>query len=372
MIRRHDRYILKSFWATLAAVAIFFTVISVVLDMADRTSRVMRNWSEIEQRSGEPPWLIMVKFYATLVPFILLRILPFCVPMAAMFSLTRLARGREITPLLTTGVSLKRVVLPVLLSGCVVAAGMLATRAWLVPQLNRTHMKLARILSKSSPDRIKRVPHFHDPSGARVSCASFNVFEQRLEKVQVTFFGDDGTPLVLRWYPSLTWDAKKEIWTAQEGGQKIPFPESTADVGVLNREPIPPGARAPISAPSSLYEITLTRSRAAGLSFSESDELRRANPTNPRFVAMHHELWTVPISAIVLLLLALPFAVPLGVRNPIPGLLGSLGMAAVYFAGNYLFTKLGGSGDWHPILMAWLPAVVFGSLGLVLYLGMDG
>ncbi len=368
MIRRHDRYILKSFWASLGAVLIVFTVLSVVLDLSDRLSRVTRNWESIQDKSGQEPGVVLVKFYGALIPFIWMQMMPFCVPIAAAFSLARFNRHNEITPLLAGGVSMRRVLMPIIISGLLVALLMLAARAYVVPELSRDRMRYTRILSRASPDRIVHVPHFHDPSGARVSCAAFMPLDLKLEKAQVTFRDLDGTPRALYWYPILQWVQDQGQWIASEGGQYLPLKvgaESTKRVA------IPPGEAAPIEAPVSLYEITLARSRSGGLSFDESRELQRANPTNPRFVMMHHELYTGPLAVLVMLLIALPFYARVGVRNPIPGMIGSLGIAALYLGMTFLLGSVGSSGEYHPIVLAWLPTAIFGSLGLALYMGLE-
>ncbi len=133
MIRRHDRYVLKAFWASLGAVLLVFTVLSVVLDLSDRLSRVTRNWESIKDKSGREPGVVLVKFYVSLIPFIWMQMMAFCVPIAAAFSLARFNRHNEITPLLAGGVSMRRVLAPILVSGLLVALLILGARAWVVP-----------------------------------------------------------------------------------------------------------------------------------------------------------------------------------------------------------------------------------------------
>lgn len=367
MMRRHDRYILKAFWATFLAALLFLTIIVLVLDLSDRLSRVNRHWEGI-QAAGHEPAVVLVEFYATLIPFVWLRLVPFCVPLAAAFCLSRLNRHNELTSLLTTGVSMRRVVWPIVLSGLIVAGGMIAAREYVVPKLSRHHMKVARILSKSRPNRIARVPHFHDSTGNRISMTAYLPIDQKCEGVWITAWGEDGKPVRIQRYPELAWDGAQEVWIATRGGTSIPIDDVS---GELRRLPIPKGHIAPIKAHVSLLEISLTRQRSAGMSFTEMRELIRANPTNARFEMMFQELLTVPISTIVLLLLALPFCVHGGRRSALPGMLASLGMATLYFGGSFMLASLGGAGELNPVILAWMPTVVFGSLGIALFCGME-
>lgn len=367
MIRKHDRYVLKAFWANFLAVVFFLTLIVLVLDISDRLARVNRHWEGIKA-AGFEPGLVLVEYYATLIPFVWLRILPFCVPLAAAFCLSRLNRHNELTPLLTTGVSMRRIVAPIVISGVIVAGGMLVVREYLVPKLSRHHMKVGRVLSKSKPNRIARVPHFHDKGGARLSMAAFLPIDQVCEGASVSYWDPEGRPTRIERYPELTWDGTQEHWVATSGGQRIPL--GPGETG-LRQLPIPPGTVVDLEAHVSLLEISLTRARTAGLSFTELRALVAANPTNARFEMLFQELITVPVSVLVLLLLALPFCVHAGRESALPGLLNSLGIMALYFGATFLLASIGGAGEMHPVVLAWLPTAIFGSLGLALFLGME-
>ena len=368
MIRRHDRYVLRAFWASFLAVVVFFTLIVVVLDLADRFTKLNRQWEAVEA-AGHNPLMLLVEFYATLVPFVWLRILPFCVPIAAALTLARLHKTNELTPLLTAGVSMRRIVMPIVASGLVIAAAMMWAQSGLVSELSRRHMKLGRILGKRSPDRIGQIPHFHDPGGARLSMEAFMPLAHRMEAVWVTVWNDDGLD-ELRWYPELVWDADSRGWIADRGGERLP--NTGASLGVI-REPIPPGSRAPLQASLQLIEISLTLTSSLGLSYKEAAALERANPDMPRFVMSHHELYVGPVSAVLLLLLVLPFSVRVGRRtsSSIPGMMVAMGIGALFFGATYLAQALGGGGNLNPVVLSWLPTVVFGALGLALYLALD-
>ena len=368
ILRRHDRYVLRAFWGAFVAVVLFFTLIIIVLDLADRFTKLNRQWEAVKEL-GYQPLALLAEFYATLVPFVWLRILPFCVPIAAALTLARLHKTNELSPLLTSGVSMRRIVLPIVASGLVVSGAMMWAQSGLVSDLSRRHMKLGRILGKRSPDRIGQIPHFHDPSGARLSMEAFMPLAQRMEAVWVTVWGDEGLETLL-WYPELVWDDDRQRWIADRGGERIP--KMGPSLGV-RRERIPPGMQAPLEASLLLIEISLTLTSSLGLSFQEAAALQRANPDMPRFVMSHHELYVGPVSALLLLLLVLPFSVRVGRRtsSAIPGMLAAMGISGLFFGATYLASSLGGGGVFNPVVLAWLPTVVFGALGLALYLTLD-
>ncbi len=163
--RRHDRYVLAAFWSAFGAVLFFFTSIVVVMDLSERLPRLVNHWTGLVEKGYAPGWLIL-EFYLTFLPFILLKILPVCVPIAAAFALRRLSRKNELAPLVTSGISTRRIVLPLVLSGFVVSGGIVALRDAAAPSLGRRQMALARRLTKDKPDRVEKVPsmkYFHGP-----------------------------------------------------------------------------------------------------------------------------------------------------------------------------------------------------------------
>jgi lipopolysaccharide export system permease protein len=368
-LRRHDRHLLRAWAGTFGAVLVFFTVIVLVLDAADRLGRLGRGWAAV-RAEGRDPLLLVAEFYATLVPFMWLKILPFVTPMAAALCLSRIIRHNELVPLLMSGVSKRRLALPLLLSGVAVGGFSFLVQESLVPRLARRHAELGRLLSKSQPDRIQNVPHLHDPGGARLSMAAFLPLRPAMESVQLTFRDPGGETTAIRAYPEVTWDARAGAWVAPRGGVLVPLDRDRTG---MTRIPIPPGDAVPVEASPVLLEISASDKPPLGLSLAETRELARAHPDSPRITLMQHALFTQPVSALVMLLLTLPFAFSVGRRDawPLRGIVISGGVGAAFFAASYFCASLAAAGDLNPVVLAWLPTVVFGALGATLYLGMD-
>jgi lipopolysaccharide export system permease protein len=367
LLRRHDRYVLKAFWGSFGAVMLFFTVISVVLDLAERVRGLVRNWDELAAL-GHEPWLLLGRFYGTLIPFVWMRLVPVAAAMGAAFALARLARHNELAPLVTSGVSTRRLLLPIVASGALLAALLMAARETVVAPLNHEHLALHRLLTKRSPDRMTAVPHFHDPGGGRLSMNAYMPIGRRMEEAILTFRRGDGDVRVdLYAYPELAWSAERGRWVAPRGGYRSPL--DPQDPSVL-RYPLEPGSVAAIDASPSLIEISLDQGSSLGLSFAESAALLRANPNSARLVLSHHEQFTLPLSTVVLLLLTLPLCVNLQRKGALPGMVGAMGFGALFFAVGRICGSIAGTGDVNPVVMAWLPVAVFGSLGLALYASM--
>jgi len=364
--RRHDRYVLKSFWAALGAVLLFFTVIVVIVHLADRLGRIMRTADTLHD-AGYSPWLLGAEYYATLIPFVWVQILPLAAALAAAFSLSRLTRNNELAPLVTGGVSTSRVTLPIVLSGVLLAVLLFGMQEVLVPSMSRRNMELARLLNDREPDRITEVPHFEDPEGARLSMAAYHPMARRLEGALLTFREPDGTTKELRFYPLLEWREKEGRWFAVEDGTLFPPGEDTEGTVRIR---LPAGEEAPLGADVRLLEVSVLKELALGMSTRETAELVRADPDNPRLLYMYAEQFTRCLSPLVLLLLSVPFCLVLGRRSAIPGITAVLSAAAAHYAAAFLVVRLTSSGELNPVMLAWMPTVLLGAAGLALWLTM--
>jgi lipopolysaccharide export LptBFGC system permease protein LptF len=365
-LRRHDRYVLSAFWTQFGAVVLFFTVISVVLDLSERLARLLRFWEPLRAQGYQPAWLL-VEFYLTLIPFIWLQVVPICVPIAAALALARLARRNELAPLVTSGVPARRVVVPIVVSGVAVAGFLVGLREVAAPTLGREQLRVSRLLTKDKPDRISKVPHFRDAFGALLSMDAYMPIARRMENALLTLRDPTGLPVEIRSYPWLDWDVAGKRWVATEGGALFPLEQGRTGT----RREVPAGDPVPFHLDVGILDLTVTERGALGLSMRESAALVRAEPDNLRLVALHAAQWTGPLSAVVLLLLALPFAFRLDTKSPLPGLVSAIGVGALYYAAAVLVKGIGAGGDWNPVVVAWIPTVLFASLGVSLVAGMD-
>ena len=108
-----DRYVLQSFMrAYLYCIAAFLSI-WLIFDISDNISTFLDARVSL--------WLV-VKYYLTQVPQILVILLPVSLLLALLFCLGRMSRTNEIVSMLTAGVSIPRLLLPLLLIGLFTAA----------------------------------------------------------------------------------------------------------------------------------------------------------------------------------------------------------------------------------------------------------
>ncbi len=112
-MRLLDRYVLKNFLrAYFYCIAAFF-LIWLVFDISDNISVFL----DARVSAGE-----VVQYYLTQIPQIIVILLPVALLLALLFSLSRMSRRNEIVSMLTAGVSIPRLLLPLICMGLFTSA----------------------------------------------------------------------------------------------------------------------------------------------------------------------------------------------------------------------------------------------------------
>ena len=73
----------------------------------------------------------------------------------------------------------------------------------------------------------------------------------------------------------------------------------------------------------------------------------------------------------MLLLIGLPLSFHLGKGGVFRAFAKTLAIVALYFVAGSVLTDLGARGSLNPVVAAWSANVIFGALGIVLWLGIE-
>ncbi|MCC7138689.1 MAG: LptF/LptG family permease [Planctomycetes bacterium] len=366
IFRRHDRYYLKQYVAALAAALLFLSLLIVVYDLADRVDDLPKARDGI-RAAGRTVAGVLVEYYATLLPFVWMRLLPVAALIAAGFTFTWLARANELAPVVTAGVPAVRLLAPVILTGALLATAQSVARETVVPELSRRHDDLHRLFKRRGRgDRMTDVPHLFDANGGRLSMAAYAPGRRRMEGAFVTFRRKptaSGPRDVVWWYPVLDWDEATATWRATKGGVRCVL---EPDESGANAVALAEGEPAPLTMGHSLVELTVRQGAALGFSSDEIAALAEAYPDTPRFRLLLHQQRAAPVAIVVLLLLGLPFVFHLGKGRMFRSFVGTVAVVAAYQLVDGVATDVGARGAINPVVAAWGAHVIFGALGVVL------
>lgn len=314
---------------------------------------------------------VIVEYYAHQVPVTLPLILPGAVLLGSVFTLTQLARGNELVPMMVGGVSLRRLSLP-FFAAALGAAGLLG---WMglkvVPAAWR---EASRVREEIEGDTKRYGLVRQSPAGHSLAAAVY-VHDQRLLK-DATFVLVDARGRRVREIHCrrAVWDRGRGAWVAYEG-TIYPLENGTWKVertpeGGMRRAQIPIGKEGVLVDPG-LRPADLLSKGLLGrpLSLAEAIRLSRERPDVAAFRLEVYEKFFDPLAALVLLLFGLPIGIRVSASGSLPAALGmGVGVLVLFFAIKIPLHELAVKGIIPPLAAPVIPPAAFGLPGLALFL----
>jgi len=357
---RLDRYVGTLFAASYATAFLLVVGLFVVLDMTAKIDEFLEPWPD----GRRAPVTIIARYYLMSVPFLFLQVAPMVTLIAGMFTVSKLHRHNELAAALAAGISSRRVVAPVILGAGLAAAGMFALHEWATATIGDKRDAHLDVLENKRLDRVYDVIWVRDVHGSHARLGEYrpatgNPLHAEVSDLTVYLNTADGGARI---------HADRAIW-GERNGEPVWFLENGMRKNVEGTQPAVPL--------EVLEDFDLTpelalafyrgRTNPLELSFSEAAELARRDPDNVGYQTVIQYHLSFPLANLVLLLVGLPILMRKDRASGAEGIaMGCL--ACVFFlAADFVFRNLGLEGGIHPLLAGWVPLLLFGSLGAVLF-----
>ncbi len=355
-MRLLDRYVLRNFLQVYLYCIAGFISIWLIFDVSDNISTF------IDERVGL--WLVL-RYYATQLPQVMIILLPVSLLLSLLFTLGRMSRANEIVSMLTAGVSLPRVLLPLLGMGLLTVAASMALNYSLAP-----HAELARktFLSEAQarPSRYVQGQIFRNRTDLRTwFIQNFIRRGNTFNNVQV--LQQDANDNIVTSYAAsrATYEPKTKAWQL-ENVRVVHYDPAG---NILNEQIYPSLTIEHWS--ETPFRLGSANERAEFLSVPELREYLRFNADFPPTLLapfrthLHYRL-ALPWTCMVVVCIA----APLGIGYSRRGVLSSVAAAVfLVFSMNFLvhlFLALGEGDRVSPWVAAWTPNLLFATIGLYL------
>lgn len=354
-MNRLDRYVGRIVLGAFGAALLFFLFGLIVVDLltnlpsyADRAAQ--------EQIGGFEMAVHLGLYYVKLLPVLFTTITPFATVIAGMFAVARLQHANEIVPMLFIGRSIRSILRPILWLG--VAAGLLMAGCWqwVVPHVGAALAAEEAFLRQGSPVQKNLVHETQGELRQYLYVREFDPARNTMTGVALLVQGDLAADVGLTSAASAVWDAGRGDWRLERGRVcrgRLEEPQQW-----LGRPDVTPA-------------VLLQQSRDTvdpeTMSYGDLVDLAEARPNRADVRLALHRHVTFPLANLLLLLLALPLAVRYERGSRIDRVLGAIGLCAGYVLVDMTCQRLGQRNLLHPIVAAWTPTIVFGSLGIVLF-----
>lgn len=358
------RYISGLFVQALGIFSLTLVSLVVIIDFVVKMGRFF-------QIQEEPWWMFAARYYGYKLPFLLPFLLPSVILFAAMFTILRLAKSNELTPILMGGMSLRRVCGPFLVAAVLVggAIGVLDDRV-----LPGFADEIAVLEDRVRGEKVTYRVLAKDVHGNHVYAESYDRGARQLRKVWITLV--DAAGFRTREIEAQTgvWDEARKVWVLSHGaverferGQRVEVDTGTGAPRCARETFGENGCTAQIGVtPADLAK----KSGFAGqfLSVGEAREAIRRYPHVALYRMQLYTKFTAPLMSVLLLLLGLPYVVSASrARNLFVG----MGLCVVLVLGFYVvqiaMVELGNKAVVPAEAAAFLPVLAFGVWGAVAF-----
>ncbi len=351
---RLDRYVGGLFLGAYATAFLLVVGLVLILNVAGNLD-FFEPWDSAAQgvAPARATSLEIARYFTLSLPFYYLQVGPFVSLVAGLFTVAKLSKHNELVAALSAGVSARRLLAPVLVGGCVAALGTFALREVSVQFLAQERDALYDMLDKHRRERVDEYVWVRDDNGSTLRIERWR--GERMEGVRA-FIKEGGLRRIIS-ASSATWQAGRWVledgacWTEGRSSEVTP-------IGNMDELGVTPGdVRTSIRATERNLE----------LSHTEVMKLARRDPTNLQMLTLMQYLITFPIANVILLLVGLPFMVGRDRGRGVEGLVSGGLLCVLYFSFDFVTRELGMNGDLTPVVASWLPLVLFGSLGIILW-----
>jgi LPS export ABC transporter permease LptG/LPS export ABC transporter permease LptF len=354
-----DKYVVREFLVMFALVLAGFVTLILVFTVFDLLKDIL---------SHDIGWYTVSAYLINLTPSMLYQITPLAVLIAVLVTFGVLNRNSEIIAMKACGVSLYRLVIPIVSIAAILSVSLFIFDQYYLPQANRRQEALRNIIKGKPAQTVLRPeqnwifgqPHPGEPD--RIFYYQF--FDQkRNEFANLSLFEFNPSTFALSrriFAARAVWDPESGTWRFMNGWQRdiaganvreyrqfqqTSFPEIHEDPSYFKKE----------SLQAQEMNFGQLEHYIGDLSQSGFDTMR-----------LRVQLWqkiAYPLVAIVMAVLAIPFALSMGRRGSLTGIAVAIGVALAYFVINGLFGALGDVNYLPAALAAWSSDLIFGLVG---------
>ncbi len=343
-----DRYILRQFVMTLIFSVFALCTIFLVVNLLESLEVFL---------DKKVSFGIIAEYYLHFFPEILKLLMPIAALMASLFAIGKLSNANEITAMKSGGMSLYRLLVPLVFFSILLSIGQLYFNGWIVPESNARKARIDRqYLQRGSENTTIYNLYFRDEPLRNVMMQYYDGVKKSGTNVTVEEYSSEQSPRLLTRIEAATlvWDSASSGWKANDVVQR-----DYTNAGILYHHTV----NTPI-------KINLTHSQIMELQRSTNemnfDELhsyinliaKGGKDVRAQMIDYYGQ-YAFPFANVIVVLFGVPFA---SVRKK-SGLAVNIAAAMVICFSYLAFTKigqsLGSSLDVDAAVIGWMPNGIF-------------
>lgn len=354
-MKKLDKYISKRFWLFFFVAVLAFVLIFLIVDIVENLDHY------IDHKAN---WKDVVMYYIYYLPFIFVLVFPMGALISANFLGGSLVKHLEIIAIRGAGISAKRIIATILFWGFLLSIASFIIGEFLIPMTNQVREKIKR---ERIDKRRDYVDILHDVfyTGSDGAIFYFRTFNPRT--------GGGNDIVIFRFKPDGSFERTDAKTITYNNGKwilhDVYIRKFTSKTEMAERH-------------NSLELIIPETPRDFARKIPRPDEMgfiqlakyvRKLESSGVPARREKTDLWmkiAYPLVNLIVLLIGFTISIRGGVGSYIVGFGQSFFIAFLYLASLRAGQALGYNGTLHPVLAAFIGDIIFGVLGLAIFIGM--
>ena len=349
-----DDYVLRDFGFYLALILFSFVTLLLVFTLFELIGDILRNQVSL---------LMVGDYLLNVTPYFLYNVAPLCILLSVLITFGVMQRTNEITAIKATGISIYRIVIPVLVASSFLAAGLFFFDQFYLPYANKRQDALRNQI-KGKPAQTYLNPDRKWIFGQHSTIYYYQFFDSDRDQFgNLSVFQFDPTTFSLthRIYADRAhWDDGLRRWVCTQGWER-----TLRGAAIDEYRPFDVSTFAAINEPPTYFKKEVKQS--SEMNYAELrryiGDLQQSGFDVIRLRVQLQKKLAYPAISLVMAVLAIPFSLSAGRRGTVTGVATAVSIAVVYWTVAGLFEAMGNISQLPPFLAAWSPDFIFALLG---------
>lgn len=354
-----DAYVVREFLRIFFLVLCSFVLLMLIFTFFDLMGHILSNHISL---------VIVGDYLLNLTPSMIYQLAPLAVLIAVLVTFGVLNRNSEIIAMKAAGISLYRLVIPIVSIAAILAVCLFLFDQYYLPQANRRQENLRNII-KGNPAQTYLHPEHqwifgepnHGEPGRIFYYQFFDPFSNEFANLSVFEFNPATFQLTQRIFAArVYWDTGSDTWHFQNGWASTFQGADVTGFRQFTQAEFPEIHEQP-----GYFKTEALKSQEMNFGQLEAyiRDLRQSGfDTMQLRVALWHKL-AYPLTAIIMAGLAIPFALSMGRRGSLTAIAVAVGVALAYWVVDGLFQAMGNVNYLPAAIAAWSSVILFGLIG---------
>ncbi len=330
-----------------------FTLLFIIADLMDNATELLRT---------DASFSMALHYYSLQLPSMVIFIVPICLLLATLYSLSMLTRHSEITAMRASGVSIYRIVRPYLLMGIICFGLTAVVNEYTGPKFAyRANQLLKSHTDDSEEAYFEQIPFENPSAGHSWYIENFDTRTFTMRGISLTKTRPDGsdefkiTARKGQWLDHRWWFEDGTIQKFDENNNRLGLPESFLTKEMRNLPEVPEDFMG--EAKSAQFQSSLELRK-----YISTHQFLSPETLNALEVDFHHKL-TMPFICIIATIIGIPVGAHTGRKGALAGIMLAIGMFFGFYGLQFTMEYLAKQMILAPWAGAWTAIIVFTTIG---------